>query len=100
MDKKVLDALKSLEKNVAKIQADMVSVKADMVSVKADMVTKKYADKFATKDDLKQLKKEVFEKIDDTEVAIIARVDRFKADKDQLTDIVHRVERVEQKLSD
>ncbi len=56
--------------------------------------------KTATKEDLKKQKIELIQKIEDTEVAIIARVDRFKADKDQLSDIEHRVERVEQKLSD
>lgn len=107
MDKKILEALKILQKAVSKIQTDIVSLKAnstslkaDMVTVKADMVTKDDARKFATKDDLNKLKKEVFAKIDDTEVAIILRVDKFKADKYKISEIEERVKRIERKLSD
>lgn len=107
MDMTTLTYLKSLQKTLSKIQKDMAT-KKDLKNFLTKSDAKNFATKddlrnFPTKDDLKgeinKLKKELIQKIDDTEISIIARIDKFKADKLAISELEDRIRRIERNIS-
>ncbi len=76
--------------------------KVDLKQIEAllkNFATKDDLHTLATKDDLQQLKKGLVSYIGDVEMNIIAVVEKYKADKDQVNNLEKRVRHIEDQLS-
>lgn len=71
------------------------AIQPEIRTLKKSMATKDDIKDVATKNDLKNLEVKLLEKMDESQMEIIAAVDKHKADKGKVDNLEKRVERLE-----
>lgn len=77
------------------IRPEIKALDMEIKTLKKNMSTKDDLKNMATKNDLKNLEVKLLEKIEESEMEIIATVDRHKEDKESVKVLEKRVERLE-----
>lgn len=98
MDPKTIKQLEQIfNKSLLSLEKRMGQKFATKKDLKV-LVTRSDLKHFTRKADLLEMKNELLKKIDDTEMNIIATVDKHKADKDTFEQLNKRVSRLEQEV--
>lgn len=77
------------------ISKKLAAIEKSIGTIRENMATKADIRNMATKADMKNLEVKLLEKIDESQMEIIAAVDRHKADKETVEVLEKRVERLE-----